>query len=264
MSEEDLYSSGKYAAQNESLHEEDVEWKLSTLNQAIDRIAIEIPQGSPLGFSLIDVGGGTGGIASGVIARLGKSQVPVKRLYCLDPSPECLESQRKRFSRTDLSASYENGTLPSDMPNEQFDIALLIHVVEHIDDYGAALEKVAARCKYLIIQIPLQGNLFELALNTLTVGWYRRSMRETIGHLHFFGPWEAKREFSKYGEVIYCDFPDVNRYFLNSHYNKTMPFWFLIQSRFAVFVRRLSLSLSLALFHNFMTVVVRCRSSNVV
>jgi S-adenosylmethionine-dependent methyltransferase len=88
---------------------------------------------------ILDVGGGTGGLAV-PLAALGH------RVTVLDPSPDALAALARRASEAGVEGSVVARQADADdlqVPDESFDLALCHGVLEHVDDPGSALAGIA-------------------------------------------------------------------------------------------------------------------------
>jgi SAM-dependent methyltransferase len=113
----------------------------SVLREAVDRLAAE--RGEPL--EVLDVGGGTGGLAV-PLAGLGH------RVTVVDPSPDALAALERRVAESDLAgtvvgvqgelADLAAGT--GAVVADQVDVVLCHGVLEQVDEPAAALAGVAA------------------------------------------------------------------------------------------------------------------------
>jgi hypothetical protein len=157
-----IYQTGDYLKKNQTWHSEDAPWKAARIGQILRK--------NEIAFSTaVEVGCGTGQIL-----------VEMSRMF---PATS--------FSGYDIST--DAATFWHDMPgtvrlrktdfletSDQFDLLLLIDVVEHVRDYMGFLEALRPRAKFHVFHIPLelsaQGVLRDVPMQT----------RNLVGHLHYF------------------------------------------------------------------------------
>lgn len=95
--------------------------------------------------TVIDIGCGLGRWCE-VAARYAKSVVGI------DYSEELIAAARSRT--TAVNVEYINGDVTRDLDGRYFDLALMTHVVEHIDDADTILKELKAVAKRLIVEVP--------------------------------------------------------------------------------------------------------------
>lgn len=119
--------------------------------------------------SICDIGCGTG-LA---VARVGQALAGTPRLVGFEPSvdaPVHPEAQGVVDIRREDAA----------LTNDRFDLALMLDVFEHVDDYLGFLESVRHLASWFAFHIPLDAS----ALGVLKSGLIES--REAVGHLHYF------------------------------------------------------------------------------
>lgn len=160
-----IYESGVYAENNPSWHEEDAPWKA---RQVADLIKCsDIPD-----KNIIEIGCGTGEILLNL-----ERQFPSSRFAGYEISPQAFaRAKSKETART----SFHLNPAPRDAAPEP-DIALVIDVVEHVDDYMSFVRGVRSTARFKIFHIPL-----DLSVQSL----FRRRpilrLRASVGHIHYF------------------------------------------------------------------------------
>jgi SAM-dependent methyltransferase len=114
--------------------------------------------------SVLDVGCGNGAL----LAEFQKSSVSC--LAGIDLSEFIIEENRKRFPHFRFSAV----DISKDVLKERFDLVVCSEVLEHIDDFAAALGNLRAMCnRYLLITVP-SGRVFPID--------------RKMGHVRHFSP----------------------------------------------------------------------------
>jgi 2-polyprenyl-3-methyl-5-hydroxy-6-metoxy-1,4-benzoquinol methylase len=144
--------------------------------------------------SILDVGCGEGVLSYRWAERLGEK--PVVGLDLPDPK---LEAQWRTRRRENLEfRAFAGGDLP--FPDDSFDLAAAIEVLEHVPDPErtlAELARVAAR--HLLISVPREP--LWRALNVAR-GAYVRELGNTPGHLNHWSKGSFVRAAGRHGEVV--------------------------------------------------------------
>lgn len=157
------YEEGDYAAANPDWHDEDGPWKA-------ERIAALLTDHGVVEGTLCDIGCGTGG----VIAALSRS-LPDLRMTGYELSPQAVALARERHPDCDVRNEdvFSSG--------EHYDVAMLIDVFEHVEDYIGFIRQSAALADHLVFHIPLDMSVVNVLMD-------RRLMdkRRDVGHLHSF------------------------------------------------------------------------------
>ena len=131
-----------------------------------ERLKIWIPQDS----TVIDLGCGDGRVSRVAVEAGAKSVIGI------DYSETRIESAKKnnfeikniKFIVGDLTKS-----LTEQFSNHRADVALLIHVLEHIDDSISFLEDIAGIASRLIVEVPdLEGDHLNIARRALKTKLY--------------------------------------------------------------------------------------------
>ena len=104
----------------------------------------------PAGGSVVDVGCGQGR-ACRMAAKY------ASRVVGIDYDEPLI---RQAIQATnDENVEYIHGDVTANLGGQQFDLAMLIHVIEHIDDADKILQSLAAVAKKLIVEVPdFQGD----------------------------------------------------------------------------------------------------------
>jgi ubiquinone/menaquinone biosynthesis C-methylase UbiE len=71
--------------------------------------------------------------------------------------------------------------------NKEFDLVLLIDVLEHVPDDGAALREIGRIAKYAIIKIPLENTLHSKIIDRLRGKSHMDNALDSVGHVNFYG-----------------------------------------------------------------------------
>ena len=157
-----LYTNGSYLEKNPDWHAYRSQWKADHVLTGLNKTKLK-PK------SLCDIGCGTGL----VLAKVAKGLNNLDKVVGFELSPNAPEhpdaTDIVKFNRTDATKS-----------SEHFDVALMMDVFEHVENYFGFLRD----CKHLadnhIFHIPLDAT----ALSVVSSGFERQ--RNTLGHLHYF------------------------------------------------------------------------------
>lgn len=161
-----VYTSGEYARRHPDWHSEDSPWKTEQILKMIDRAHLK-PD------TVAEVGCGAGAILDNLHREL-PAHVD---LVGYEVSPDAFrlcqprQKERLRFKLQDITMEGE--------PN--FDLILLIDVIEHLEDYFTFLRSVRQKAHYKILHIPL-----DLSVQMVWREEPIRRVRRLVGHVHFF------------------------------------------------------------------------------
>ncbi len=156
------YLNGSYLDSNPGWHEADGRWKARQISAMLTKHNF-VPS------SVCDIGCGTGGVLRALGAAL-----PETQLCGYEPGvvPTRLPSDNTRL------------TISSQDPRtagRQWDLMLMIDVVEHVEDYLGFLRSHRSLARHAIFHIPLDMSVQTVLRSTPLV-----SVRRTVGHLHYF------------------------------------------------------------------------------
>lgn len=161
---ESRYVDGRYQAEHSDWHEEDAPWKAAQV------YAMIVDHGlTPR--SICDIGCGT----AGVLANLATHLQPDVQLVGLEPAEGAVGLAGDRRGRIDIR------TIDARECRDRFDLALMLDVFEHIEDYLGFLRAVQALAGNFIFNIPL-----DMSVQTVLRMSPLLTVREVTGHLHYF------------------------------------------------------------------------------
>ena len=166
MSTSDRYTGTHYLAHNPDWHVADSPWKADQIVQMLD--------GEPLPTSICEVGCGAGEILRQLHDRL----PTVERLVGYDIAESAMAMAADRATNR---LSFRMCDAAED--SEVFDLMLVMDVIEHVSDpigFLAALRFKAART---ILHIPM-----DLSAQSVLRPGKLRSLRDGVGHIHYFTP----------------------------------------------------------------------------
>ena len=157
------YTEGAYASLHEDWHVGDSEGKARLVEAILAKNALE-PK------SICDLGCG-----AGEVLRQLHAMVPgAEKLVGYDISPQALALASTRQSE---HIEFREGSLP----DEHFDLALALDVVEHVGDYIAFLTGIRDAADHCVINVPLE--LYAWAVIRLSP---LLTARRVDAHLHYF------------------------------------------------------------------------------
>jgi len=83
----------------------------------------------------------------------------------LEYSPEMLDLQET--NNVDLASATLGSIETTSFSRKEFDLVLLIDVLEHLPDDAKAINEIARISKYALIKVPLEDNVHSRIMNTL-------------------------------------------------------------------------------------------------
>lgn len=159
----DQYSDGSYLSAHPEWHAERAPWKAAIIVELLRRNAI-----SPA--SILDVGCGTGQVLHHVSSAL----PGLVSAIGLEPSPDAPNQIPAESIAERRSVSLEESAVEAD-------VAMLIDVIEHVEDCYALLRKLGERCRFLVLHVPL-----ELTAMAAVRPSVLHKTRTAVGHIHTF------------------------------------------------------------------------------
>jgi hypothetical protein len=158
------YIDGRYIANNPDWHVGDSPWKARQVLAMLARHGLN-PK------TVCEVGCGAGEI----VAQLHRQMPPDVQFTAFEVSPQahalCLSRQAERLDYR-MGDAFAAG--------EHYDLALMMDVVEHVEDCYAFLRKLRGMADYKLMHIPLDLSAYAVVGPALMRG------RRTLGHLHYF------------------------------------------------------------------------------
>jgi hypothetical protein len=141
----------------------------------VDGLLAAVDASGKKSLRVADIGAGTGWTMLEALqlaqqARPGVSFTPV----CYEIAPDAVAVGRAKFPDLDIRQK------PFDPADGPFDIAMLIDVLEHLENPWQMLRDVGAAADYLVVRQPLLTSLSTFRNSTY------RSQRESLGHIAFY------------------------------------------------------------------------------
>ena len=160
-----MYTTGEYLSNNPTWHTEDSPWKAAKIFEILTENQI-FPK------TIAEIGCGAGEILV-QLARLRSDQAQYVG-YEISPQAFAMTVERAtpniRFVNGDFFAS-----------NGHADVALVIDVIEHLENYFTFLRALKERATYKVFHIPL-----ELSAQTVLRERPLLEGRRSVGHIHYF------------------------------------------------------------------------------
>ena len=194
----DIYNDGTYLRANPDAHVSDSFFKFAEMLPLLDRIPL--PEGA---FAILDIGGGAGVLGHLVSLYFHHRGADV-RTVAADLSTDMLEMQRT--NNPFVAETIAGDTVAAFAGGRQYDLTLGIDVFEHMADYRSALRCIQNGSRWLLCNMPIERNLFDLLRDRYMSGRYYPEQTRSLGHLHFFSYRQHVKEFSEYFDVVAVEF----------------------------------------------------------
>ena len=139
-------------------------------------------------------------------------------MSAIDLSEDLIQTQRQNNS---FISKYYIGDLceMKTLEGVVFDLVLMIDVIEHIDNnekFSRALNKIS---QYILYNIPIEINFFDLVRNFLMRNRYYNLQSQSIGHVHFFSYRTSLEYILKFHNLVAKCFSGYADYYLKSMHN---------------------------------------------
>jgi SAM-dependent methyltransferase len=228
-----IYSSGEYIDLNPTLHDEDSIFKFRNIKSLIEKSNILMTRNK---ISILDIGGGNGKVGRLLCDYLIEKNI-IFQFDVIDLSEEMIKLQKLNNPYLDQSylGNIEN-------INENYDIILMIDVIEHIDDYLSFTYKLNTISKYIIFNIPIEKNIFDRLRNLYFKNEYYKEQNRTLGHVNFYSFTTCKLYLEKHFTIINMNFIPYANHILDSDFED-----YIIQKKSKV--RSFELKLSQILYN---------------
>ncbi len=192
----DIYNDQSYVANNPQLHREDSAFKFEQIAGLLEQIQIHENR-----IKILDVGGGAG-VLGGMAAEYFTGKGVGVEFVALDLSAEMLGVQAQ--SNPHIVRIWNCSVV--DCPEKEFDLVLMIDVIEHIQNKDMAANRLNEIGKNVIYNIPIQINVVDLLRNAVNRGLYYSEQTRLIGHVHFFSYASARRFVDRHHHRIVSSF----------------------------------------------------------
>lgn len=247
-----IYTSGEYISRNPTLDVEDTPWKLSKI---IPLAEVFAARHNSAKVKILDVGGGAGMVLKGLSDFLATRELEVEK-YALDLSREMLEIQKR--NNPDIVLLSQESIESTSFKDKEFDLVLMVDVLEHIPDLSAALKELRRIAKYVIYKVPIENNLYYNILNLIKLGGLRRDIFQQVGHVHFFSYGMVMQQLRSTGEIVRCDFSNVFEFQLSAGYHRGTNIKEKVVFTAAKYIFELSPRFCSSLFPDSIACLVQC------
>ena len=161
-----IYHDGTYVRNNPTWHHEEAPYKARDILNLLDKHKLRPA-------TVCEVGCGSGAI----LEQLSEKLAACTRFVGYDISEQALALCRPREKE---NLHFVLGSLPS--PEQRFELALAIDVVEHVEDYLGFLDRLLPVARHKIFRIPLNLSVQSVVFKSQPI----LRAREAYGHLHYF------------------------------------------------------------------------------
>jgi len=163
----DIYNNQTYLQNNPTWHEEDAIFKTN-------RIVKLLSQHPVIFKSVCEVGCGSGEI----LVQLQKRFPDVNSWVGYDIATDAIAIAEKKSSDK-LKFKLQDITLVDN--SEQYDLMLVIDVIEHLENYFSFLDAILEKSRYFIFHIPLDMCVWSLMREGMLT-----ASKNRVGHIHNF------------------------------------------------------------------------------
>jgi predicted TPR repeat methyltransferase len=163
----EIYKDGTYLKNNPTWDAEDSEFKANKILKLLSKHKI------PLG-SICEVGCGSGEI----LVQLSSNLPENTNFIGFDISADAINIAKKKET---TQIKFQLKDITDVTLNQQFDLILIMDVIEHIEDYFKFLRALTTKSRYKIFHIPLDMCAWSLFREKMLI-----ESKERVGHIHVF------------------------------------------------------------------------------
>ena len=164
QSSDKIYIDGTYFSHNPGLGKDDALWKADKVKSMLQKHRIAAR-------SVCEVGSG-----SGMILQYLSEMFPEIEIFAgFDISPDAIKQSQKIQNN---KLSFFQSSIPE---NKNFDLLLMLDVIEHVDDYYQFLRNIRHCSNQFIFHIPL-----DLSCRMILKPHILLNERKSVGHIHYF------------------------------------------------------------------------------
>jgi SAM-dependent methyltransferase len=132
--------------------------------------------------SVLDIGSGTGAVLN-YLDEMNFGE----EYFALEPSASEMNFMLRHARPTKLKDAQSSLLEASDFATRHFDLAILSHVLEHVDAPASLLGRAIAIADYVVVEVPLEGNAGGNIRAALKETFTHRSrLNNPAGHIQFF------------------------------------------------------------------------------
>ncbi len=163
----DIYNDTTYLANNPTWHEEDSAFKVAHIIKVLHAHAINFR-------SVCEVGCGSGEI----LVQMRRRFTEVGTWTGYDISRDAIAIAGRKVEG---NLSFKLLDIAEESPDVNYDLMLVMDVLEHLENYFSFLDATASRSRYFMFHIPLDMSLWSLLREGILIESKRR-----VGHIHNF------------------------------------------------------------------------------
>ena len=188
----DIYNDNSYLEKNPSLHTEDSKFKFQNIKRFLSSIDVKNNR-----IKILDIGGGAGIIGKLVLEYFQESGIVVT-FHSLDLSTEMLKIQLKNNPQI---KKIINCSI-SECTELNYDLVLMIDVIEHIEEKEDAAKILNKLGKNIIYNIPIEINFFDILKYLKSFFRYYKRQKKRWGHIHFFSFTSSQSFLRRHYKII--------------------------------------------------------------
>jgi SAM-dependent methyltransferase len=162
-----IYTDGTYLKNNPFWDQQDAKYKSSFILRLLSNRPV-------LTESIIEVGCGSGQI----LVELRKNLPTSTQLHGIDISPQAIELAKNNVT-PDIKIELRDIT--KSKLSSKYDLALVIDVIEHLEDYFEFIRELRGISRYTIFHIPLDMCIWSLFREQMLI-----ESKNRVGHIHNF------------------------------------------------------------------------------
>lgn len=166
MPAENIYTDHTYLEHNPDWHGADAPFKA-------EKIAYLLKKNNISFMSVCEIGCGSGKI----LVQLSK-KFQGKNWTGYDISPDAIKIAK---SKEGSDFHFELKDITSEEDKSQFDLILVIDVLEHLNDYFSFLDSIQSKAEYFMFHIPLDMCVWSLLREQMLI-----ESKHRVGHIHNF------------------------------------------------------------------------------
>jgi len=171
----DFVVSDKLKKNYENYYDGESEWRrLSSIGKVNNIISLcrKYPH-----QNILEIGSGEGAVLKELSDRNFGN-----RLYSIEISKTAIEAIQKRNIKSLIECKlYDGYTIPYE--DKKFDLAILTHVVEHLEYPRRLINEAARVAKYLFVEVPVEDNL----------RLKKDYVFDNVGHINYYSPKTIRR-----------------------------------------------------------------------
>jgi len=196
-------------------------WKTNKILPHLNKFLSFKKRGSKI--KIIEVGGGTGMILRN-INHLVKEKGFKTELTFFETSKLYLQLAKKNNPEI-KKCVLGDISKPTSFKDKEFDLCLLVDVLEHIQNIQDAMREIGRISKFAIIKIPIERSISITLINLITFNKKREDLLKRVGHIHTLALSEIKKLINQnLGKIISYSFTNLGEYMLKIEKYKKMKF----------------------------------------